>query len=153
MDKNRLQALDDVRRRLVVLFVVPIAISLIIVLLYETELLPTGIWAEEHSVEFVVLSIMELITICLIPLSLRLFKFGRIHSQLTGENNVEALNRWGSIRILMLTIPMMVNTLLYYLFMHTAFGYMAIILLLSLLFVTPSKSRCYEETLSNHSQL
>lgn len=146
MDNNNLQLLEDVRRRLQVLFFLPIFICLIVILLYETELLPTGIWEEEKQAEFVVLCIMELITICVIPLSLRLFRFQRVHRQLTDTNSIQALRRWGTLRILMLTIPMMVNTLLYYLFMHTAFGYMGIILFLSMLFITPSKARCFEET-------
>jgi hypothetical protein len=40
---------------------------------------------------------------------------------------------------------MMVNTWLYYMFMNVAFGYMAIILLLSLMFVYPSKVRCEQD--------
>ena len=45
----------------------------------------------------------------------------------------------------MLTVPMVVNTLLYYLFMNVAFGYLAIILALCIFFVFPSMSRCEAE--------
>ena len=46
----------------------------------------------------------------------------------------------------LLADPMLINTLLYYVFMNVAFGYMAIIGLLSMVFVYPSKSRCEQET-------
>ena len=39
----------------------------------------------------------------------------------------------------------MLNAVLYYQFMAVAFGYMSIILLLSLFFVYPSKTRCEQE--------
>lgn len=142
-------SLQSVSRRLWWFFSVPIAFSLMLVLLYETDLLPTGVWEGDTESEFIVLSLMELLTICLIPLALRLFRFKHIRRQLsTAGSNLVALSRWGTVRLLLLTLPMVVNTWLYYLYMHTAFGYMAIILLLSLLFVTPSKSRCHEETLT-----
>ena len=52
----------------------------------------------------------------------------------------------GMLRLSLLLIPMQVNTLLYYLYMNPAFGYMAIILLLCLPFVYPSMNRCLDET-------
>ena len=39
----------------------------------------------------------------------------------------------------------MANTLLYYLFVKAAFGYLAIILLLCLLLVVPTRKRCEGE--------
>ena len=54
--------------------------------------------------------------------------------------------KWGTIRLLILEVPMLVNTLLYYIYMNTTFGYMAIILLLCLPFVFPSLNRCLAET-------
>ena len=41
---------------------------------------------------------------------------------------------------------MPLNTVLYYLFMNTTFGYMAIILAICLPFVYPSEARCEAET-------
>ena len=40
---------------------------------------------------------------------------------------------------------MVANTFLYYIYMNVAFGYMAIILLLSLYFVLPTMARCEVE--------
>ncbi len=42
-------------------------------------------------------------------------------------------------------MPMLVNAVLYYVFMNVAFGYMAIILFLSTLFIFPTQERCEQE--------
>ncbi|SES98837.1 hypothetical protein [Prevotella sp. kh1p2] len=134
-------------------FWLPVALSLIIVVLYETEWLADGVWATDKSLEFVIATVMELLTICLIPLALRLFKFKHIHRQLhqaPEDVRWSSLLRYGSLRLNMLCLPLLVNTLLYYLFMNVAFGYMAIILLLCLFFVYPSMARCVDDTLAEN---
>ncbi|MBR6604574.1 MAG: hypothetical protein IKK92_01675, partial [Prevotella sp.] len=78
-------------------------------------------------------------------LALRLFKFKKIAADLS-ERKQAALVRWGTIRIEMLAMPLLANTLLYYLYMSTTFGYMAIILLICMVFIYPSKDKCYFET-------
>ena len=48
-------------------------------------------------------------------------------------------------RLLILEAPMVINTLLYYIYMNTTFGYLGIMLLLCLPFVFPSLNRCEGE--------
>ena len=121
-----------------------VAASLLIVVLFESGALPSGVLAgKSASEEFVVLCAMELLTICVIPVSLRLFKFSRVSSRLSAEGG---LLRYGLLRLLALCLPMVANTLLYYLYMNVAFGYMGIILLLCLAFVMPTKGRCEMES-------
>lgn len=123
--------------------VIAIAVSAVIVLLFETDTLPCGfLKTADASREFVLLTVMELLTLCLIPLALRLMKFGRVAKSLT---STDALLRWGGLRIAMLCVPMVVNTLLYYMYMNVAFGYMGIILFLCLAFVFPTRARCESE--------
>lgn len=136
--------MDKVKKRLQAEFVVPIVICLIIVVMGETGLFPTGILSKNVQMEFVLLASMEILTICLIPLSLRLFKFKRVHEDLVERREV-ALQKWGIIRLEMLSAPMVVNTLLYYLSMNAAFGYLAIILFLCMFFVVPTRDRCEAE--------
>lgn len=117
-----------------------IAVSVILAVLFETSTLLCGeLKGYDTSSEFVVTTIMELLTICVIPMSLRLFKFRKVLCRLTSE---ESLLRWALLRMLLLCVPMVVNTLLYYLYMNVAFGYMAIVLFLCLAFVVPTKARC-----------
>jgi hypothetical protein len=49
-------------------------------------------------------------------------------------------------RLIILEAPMVINTLLYYIYMNPTFGYLAIILLLCLPFVFPSYNRCVSDT-------
>lgn len=125
-------------------FWIPVLICLCIIILYENDILLSGGWHDNKLNEYYVAIAMELITICLIPISLRLFKFRGIKHAL--QSSADTALRQGSVRLLMLTLPMLVNCWLYYQFMNVAFGYMGIIGLLSLCFVYPSKGRCSQET-------
>lgn len=123
-----------------------IIISLIVVVLYETEIFMPGILETDTNTEFMIVSLMEILTICMLPLALRLFKFKKISNAVTDEG-AQGLARWGSVRIMMICLPMVINTLLYYLSgLNVAFGYMAIICLICVIFVYPSMSRCMAET-------
>ena len=89
--------------------------------------------------------LMELMTLGCAFLALRLFKFEKIHQELISAKAV-ALRNWGVIRLVMLLFPLWADTLLYYIYMNTTFGYLGIILVLCLPFVYPSLSRCEAET-------
>lgn len=128
-------------------FYTTIVLALIVVILFENEFLTEGGLAVDKGSEFVFATVMELLTICVIPLALRLFRFKRIHLLLTADKGCAAVRllTWGTVRMMMLCIPLLVNTLLYYLYMNVAFGYMAIILFLCMFFIYPSKQRCLDE--------
>lgn len=123
--------------------VVPLTIVALAVVLFETDLLPCGVLrGQQVDFEFVAAVAMEVLTIAFIPLALKLFKLHAVAKRL---RTPQALLCLGSLRLAMLTVPMVVNTLLYYLFMNVAFGYLAIILALCIFFVFPSMSRCEAE--------
>ena len=134
--------MKETQKILMTTFVASLGCALLLVVAGETNLLPTGILTEQKSAEFVVLSVMELLTICTIPLALRLFKFSAIRRRLTDSNG---LRRWALVRMLMLACLMIINVLLYYLFMNPAFGYMGIIVFLCMFFIVPTLSRCENE--------
>lgn len=136
--------INNLRRMLLLEFWIPVLICLCVIILYENDLLLSGSWHDNKIDEYYVAIVMELVTICLIPLSLRLYKFRSVKQDLQTSEGL-MLRKWGSVRLLMLTLPMMVNCWLYYQFMNVAFGYMGIIGLLSLCFVYPSKTRCSQE--------
>ena len=96
-------------------------------------------------VVIILFAMMELITLGAAFLGLRLFKFKAIHNDLVNRKET-AMWKWGKARLLILEAPMVINTLLYYIYMNPTFGYMAIILLLCLPFVFPSYDRCVSET-------
>ncbi len=118
--------------------------AVLAVILFESGVLPTGVLKENTNLEFVLLMMTELVTIGFIPLALYLFRIKRVRKDLY-DRREKALRKWGVIRLDLLGIPLVVNTLLYYMFMNVSFGYLAIILLISMFFVYPSEGRCLEE--------
>ncbi len=121
-----------------------IGASLMLMVLFETGALESGWLAVERQTEFVVATVMVLVTIGCAPLSLRFPHFSRVADAVkSGKCNM----RGGvfTIRLLLLGVPMFANTLLYYAFMSPRFGYMAIILLLCMLCIYPSVDNDSEE--------
>ena len=137
--------MEEVRKLLLTGFWCQVALAAIVAVLYETDLMESGTLAEQHTAEFLLATTMELLTLATIPLALKLFRLQRIKSSLK-ETRERALKRWGLVRMEMLLVPLLLNTILYYLFLNVAFGYMAIILVLCLPFVYPSRERCKMET-------
>ena len=122
-----------------------IGITVVLVVLFETDVLPSGLMATEKQTEFLLTTLLELLTLASVYMSLRLFKFDKVHQELV-TLKADGLRRWGLIRLAILLLPIPLNTVLYYLFMNTTFGYMAIILAICLPFVYPSEARCEAET-------
>ena len=137
--------MKETKNLLMGVFVAGIVLVLAIVCFYEQELIVPGLLATDKQSEFLMTFLMELLTLGCAFLALRLFKFEKIHQELiTGK--AAALRNWGMIRLLLLIVPLWADTLLYYLYMNTTFGYLGIILALCLPFVYPSLSRCEAET-------
>ena len=113
-----------------------VGVAVVIAALYELDILPSGMMAGRPQDEFLSTISMELITIVFIPVALRLFKTKDVEKRLE-EGDIKAFRKWGLVRILMITVPLVLNTLLYYSFMNTTFGYMALILLICLPFIYP----------------
>ena len=137
--------MKSISKRLVVIYMSLAAIALAIILLYETDILEAGVMEEQKQSEFILTALMELVSLGAAFLGLRLFKFKAVHQELVSLKE-PAMWKWGVIRLLILEVPMVVDTLLYYIFMNTTFGYLAVMLLLCLPFVFPSVNRCLAET-------
>ena len=125
-------------------FVALLTITILWVVLAETGVIETGQFAGNAQQEFLQVAVMEIATLGSVFLALRLFKFKAIHKELV-ENKEQALLKWGLIRLVLLEVPMLSNTLFYYQFLNTTFGYLAIIQLLCLPFVFPTMGRCLAE--------
>lgn len=136
--------MKETRNQLMAFFVFAIVFALAAVVAYETGFVESGLFAERKTSEFFFVSLMELLTLGGVFLALRLFKFDKVHDELVAKKE-HALFKWGLLRLALILIPMVGNTYLYYMFMNTTFGYLAIIQLLSLPFVYPSMSRCKSE--------
>lgn len=132
-------------RKLTVIFWVLVFDTAMAVILFETGLLPTGFMPAGGDAEFVLTSLMELLAIVCIPLALRLFRIRRVAADFEADGP-QALAVWGEVRLLLLGLPMLADTLLYYFFIKPTFAYLAVISLLSMLFVYPGRDRCMYET-------
>lgn len=120
--------------------------TLLLVVLYELEILMPGNLVYERNFVFFMQVVMEFVTIAVIPIALKLFSLKAIRRKLV-KGKESSLLFWGTVRINLLCLPMLVNTWMYYqAALSPAFGYMAIILFLSSFFVYPSMSRCVAET-------
>ena len=137
--------MKSISKRLVVIYMSLAAIALAIIILYETNILEAGVMEEQKQSEFILTALMELISLGAAFLGLRLFKFKAVLQELVNLKET-AMWKWGVIRLLILEVPMVVDTLLYYIYMNTTFGYLAVMLLLCLPFVFPSVIRCLAET-------
>lgn len=127
------------------LFWLELLFPLLVVVVYEMDIIYPGLLCANVQINFVFKVIMELLTISIIPLTLYMFRIRLIEVDLSQKKEI-ALKKWGTIRLLSLGLVLFFNTLLYYLFMSTEYGYLAIILLISMVFIYPSKEKCFSET-------
>ena len=121
-----------------IIFWAVLALMLAAVILFETNEQLTGFLGMTEADEFKLLSVMEMLTLMSIFLMLRLFKFERIARQIE-ESPQRALPLWTSVRVAVMLVMIAANGLLYYGTINTTFGYLAIIMMVSLPFVYPQK--------------
>ena len=134
-----------ISKNLTLIYILLTALTLAVIVVFETDMLESGLLAGENQSEFIFTFVMELVSLGAAFLGLRLFKFKAVHDDLIAHKE-RAMMKWGTIRLLILQVPMLADTLLYYMYMNTTFGYLAIMLLLCLPFVFPSQNRCLAET-------
>ena len=137
--------MEKTQKTLMALYVGIILLALLLVLLFETGVMESGRLAGSNQSEFIATAAMELLSLGGAFLGLRLFKFAAIHQQLVTQK-APALLKFGLLRLVVIEVPMLCNTLFYYMYMNPTFGYLAIMLLLCLPFVCPTMSRCIAET-------
>ena len=132
------------QRILQITFYSIVVTAILLVLLFESNVFSTGLYADNKPADFLFTTILEVLTICCIPLALRLIK-DKTMKKYDVPRRMQIYRRKAMLRLLLLGCPLLVNTFLYYLFMNVAFGYMAIILFLCLLFIIPTKERQQRE--------
>ncbi|MDO5447204.1 MAG: hypothetical protein Q4F34_05455 [Prevotellaceae bacterium] len=148
--------LSEVKKGLMKYFITMIVICLIIVVLFETGALNywKGEYASMEKFEFIMLTAMEIITIASIPFALKFLKFKFIQKKYNmAEDRVQKYKELALLRMEVLILPMIINIFCYYLFKKPSseqpsfsFGYLAIIVLVCLCFISPTMSRCERET-------
>lgn len=122
------------------LYIAFIAAALAIAALGEGPLSHlAGIAAGATAAEFALTTLMELATLAVIPLTLRIFKFKKTRDYIgTDRRRLRSVMR---AQVAAIGTLLTANALLYYAFMQTTFGYLGLIALLCMAFVCPGKGR------------
>lgn len=137
------------RTTLLLLFYGMIVAALVIVALFELNVIEPGAAAGYTSKKMAGVTYLAMLsTLVILPEALRLFKFSKIEQDLK-VNHEFALRKWGVVRLLLLGMVLLVNTSLYYVFMDPSLGWLAIITLICTIFVYPSEQKCDYEAFMN----
>lgn len=119
-------------------------IAVCIAVIFETGLFPEGSVATNEVLHYWLSLVGVGMTIILLPLALRLMKFGFVKkSVVASETNYM---RWSIIRIAMLCVPLLYNLICYYATgCEPTFIYMALMAAVCFLFIWPSNDKMMYE--------
>ncbi len=123
------------------------AAVIVLVILYEGEVLPSGTFVEDAQAVYILQSAAILLTLGLIPLSLRLFTLSvcrNIRNYLPADA-LKSYRRWSEIRLALLITPLLFDISVYYATMNTMGVLCAGMIAIALLFCIPSENRLYNE--------
>lgn len=122
-------------------------LTVLLAALYECDILPQGLFAGDAQMEYIMQVTSILLTICLIPLSLRLFNLSltRYVSLLPLPETLKSYRRWSEIRIALLLVLALIDLSAYYWTMNTTGLLCAGMTVIASLFCIPSKQRLLNE--------
>ena len=122
-------------------------LTVLLAALYECDILPQGLFAGDAQIEYIMQVTSILLTICLIPLSLRLFNLSltRYVSLLPLPEALKSYRRWSEIRIALLLVLALIDLSAYYWTMNTTGLLCAGMTVIASLFCIPSKQRLLNE--------
>lgn len=122
-------------------------LTVLLAALYECDILPQGLFAGDAQMEYIMQVGSILLTICLIPLSLRLFNLSltRHIAALPLKNALKSYRRWSEIRIALLTVASLASLSAYYWTMDTTGLLCTGMTVIASLFCVPGKERLLSE--------
>ena len=128
-------------------FVALWALPLLLVVLYETSVLPEGLYAGHVQTEYILQSATILLTIGLIPFSLRLFSLNLVKriKELPLQEALKSYRLWSEVRLALLMAPAILGISFYYLTLNTSGLFCACMALIASLFCVPSRKRLLAE--------
>lgn len=123
------------------------AIPACMAFLYETDILPKGLYAANAQMDYILQSVGILLTIGLIPFSLRIFSLNLVKrvKELPLQKALKSYRIWADVRICLLFVPAFLNLSFYYLTLNTTGLFCAAMALIASLFCVPSESRIKNE--------
>ena len=112
-------------------------LPIVLVILYETGIMTEGDYAGDARMDYILQTIGILLTVGLIPLSLRLL--------LSLPDALSSYRRWNEIRLGLLVVPVLTNLSFYYLTLNTTGLFCAAMSLIASLFCVPTRKRIWNE--------
>lgn len=115
--------------------------------LYELDVLPQGILIDDAHTSYMLEVLGVLLTVCLIPFSLRLFNLSLVHlvKQRALESALISYRRWSEIRLALLLAPALVNLSVYYWTLETTGLLCSAMVMLASFFCVPGMKRLRSE--------
>ncbi|KAA6336542.1 hypothetical protein EZS27_015315 [termite gut metagenome] len=122
-------------------------IPALLAVVYETNILPVGIYADDIRIRYLIESTGILVTIVCVPLVFVLFRFMQKRKI---ENNIlpVALDRYVYLcagRLALLEMVVILNVVASYMTLNNSSGHCVLIALIASLFCLPSKKRLYAD--------
>lgn len=140
--------INKIVRRLWAEYMLMWLLSLGIVLMYETGVIEEGAWAHDGRICYILQTASILLTLCLIPVSLKMFSVvlkKRILPLVNPEAMLVSYLRWSEVRLALLAIVALVGLSVYYTTLSSIGGLCALIGLIATLFCLPNEKRMEEE--------
>lgn len=145
---NQLIKMKKLLFRLKIEFALVLILGGVLVALYEGGVWEEGVLQLDGTWGYLTQSASILLTLCCIPLALKLLHFKSVRSHFSGQDEEASLRsyrRWSEIRLSLLAAPLYLNLALYYATMDTIGAYCALILVIALIFCWPSADKAEAE--------
>lgn len=122
-------------------------LPLLLAVLYETGVMDEGTFAGDARMDYVLQVIGILLTVGLIPLSLRLFglSLAKCVRALSLPDALVSYRRWSEVRLGLLLVPVLMNLSFYYSTLNTTGMLCAAMSLVASLFCVPTRKRVLGE--------
>lgn len=128
-------------------FVMLWVLTALLVVFYECDVLPQGVFVDDAQAGYVMQTVGILLTVSMIPLSLCMFNLSvvRYVKQLSLPDALVSYRRWSEVRLAMLLAPSLFDMSVYYTTLDTTGLLCAGMVLLSSFFCMPGRRRLLKD--------
>ena len=143
-------------RRLWMEYLLVWLLSLGIVVLYETGVMEEGTWAHDVRICYVLQTLTILLTLCLIPVSLKMFSAvlnKRVLPLENAESKLLSYLHWSEVRLALMAIVALIGLSVYYSTLSSIGGLCALVGLLASLFCLPGEEKVKNELNLNNDEV
>jgi hypothetical protein len=143
MEEKTKKAIQMLRIQFYLFWIIPI----LLVVLYETAILPVGIYADDPQTQFILENIGILIAIIAVPLSLKYFNkiLKKSIDNVSFPIALDKYQLWSGVRLGVLDVVVVFNLIVYYSTLNNIGGLCALIALTASFFCFPNEKRLRQE--------